>query len=454
MEYKQKVKALQPQLIADIQALCSIDSVYDEATVQPGSPFGAGCRRALDAMLALGRADGFVTHDVDGYAGDIEVGSGEEGICILGHLDVVPVQPENWQSPPFAPEIRGGKLYGRGTSDDKGPLLAAYHAAKLYHAMHPEQTKKIRVIFGCNEERGSSCVRYYFTKMPACRLGFTPDAEFPVIYGEKGTCGIVLHGRQEEGALLSLNGGTVANVVAQQCTAMLRGEPAQYAESWAAFQAAHPNIRGQWAAKGENCTLSVFGQAAHASTPQLGVNAVAAMAAYLQQVTPNPLCALIVEKLSDTAGRQLGIAAEGQLGALTMNLGIAKFQDGAWELTLDLRIPHEVEADKLAETVRTEAEPYGASLEYHAGRALILDRQSKLIRALDAAYREEAPEGGEPQAIGGGTYAKAAGNCAAFGPAFPGEDTHIHDCDEFMDLESLERATAIYYRAIELLMAD
>ena len=178
------------------------------------------------------------------------------------------------------------------------------------------------------------------------------------------------------------------------------------------------------------------------------------MAAYLQQVTPNPLCALIVDKLSDTAGGQLGIAAEGQLGALTMNLGIAKFQDGAWELTLDLRIPHEVEADKLAETVRTEAEPYGASLEYHAGRALILDRQSKLIRALDAAYREEAPEGGEPQAIGGGTYAKAAENCAAFGPAFPGEDTHIHDCDEFMDLASLERATAIYYRAIELLMAD
>ena len=86
MEYKQKVKALQPQLIADIQALCSIDSVYDEATVQPGSPFGAGCRRALDAMLALGRADGFVTHDVDGYAGDIEVGSGEEGICILAAL--------------------------------------------------------------------------------------------------------------------------------------------------------------------------------------------------------------------------------------------------------------------------------------------------------------------------------------------------------------------------------
>ena len=76
MEYKQKVKALQPQLIADIRALCSIDSVYDEATVQPGSPFGAGCRRALDAMLALGRADGFVTHDVDGYAGDIAVGSG------------------------------------------------------------------------------------------------------------------------------------------------------------------------------------------------------------------------------------------------------------------------------------------------------------------------------------------------------------------------------------------
>lgn len=109
MNYREEVKALQPQLIEVIKALCAINSVYDESTTAINRPFGKGCREALDAMLALGRADGFVTHDIDGYAGDIEVGGEEEGICILGHLDVVPVQAENWQSPPFCPGNPGWK---------------------------------------------------------------------------------------------------------------------------------------------------------------------------------------------------------------------------------------------------------------------------------------------------------------------------------------------------------
>lgn len=454
MNYRQEVEALQPQLIEDIKALCAINSVYDANTVAENRPFGKGCRKALDAMLALGRADGFVTHDVDGYAGDIEIGDGEEGICILGHLDVVPVQAENWQSPPFVPEIREGKLYGRGTSDDKGPLLAAYHAAKLFYRKHPDCRKKIRVIFGCNEERGSSCVRYYFEKMPACRMGFTPDAEFPVIYGEKGTCSIVVRGNYRGGKLLALHGGTVANVVPQQCSAELLGEPAEYEESLNKFLTAHPEIRAELKGQQTHTCLVMYGQAAHASTPHLGINAVAAMAAYLEKVCPGPISALIHRKLTDYTGAQLGIQAEGQLGALTMNLGIAKYDGCKLELTLDLRIPHEVEADVLAEAVRMQVAEYGAVLEYQAGRALILDRESKLIQVLDAAYREIEPEGGEPQAIGGGTYAKAATNCAAFGPAFPEEDTHIHDSNEYISLTSLEKATAIYYRAIEMLMAD
>lgn len=454
MNYREEVKALQPQLIEDIKALCAINSVYDESTTAINRPFGKGCREALDAMLALGRADGFVTHDIDGYAGDIEVGGEEEGICILGHLDVVPVQAENWQSPPFAPEIRDGKLYGRGTSDDKGPLLAAYYAAKLFYRNYPDCKKKIRVIFGCNEERGSSCVKHYFEKMPACRMGFTPDAEFPVIYGEKGTCSIVLRGNYCGGKLLALHGGTVANVVPQQCSAILEGKPAEYEKSLTDFLASHPEIHAELSAQQTHSCLVMYGKAAHASTPHLGINAIAAMAAYLQEVCPGPVSALIHEKLADYTGEQLGIRSKGQLGALTMNLGIAEYSGDKLELTLDLRTPHEVEAESLVEAVRAQVAEYGAMLEYQAGRALILDRESKLIRVLDAAYREMEPQGGEPQAIGGGTYAKAATNCAAFGPAFPGEETHIHDCDEFISLNSLEKAMAIYYRAIEMLMAD
>ena len=151
MDQNKRIEELQKDLINDIIDVCSIDSAYDSKTEKEGMPFGQGARKALDWMLEKGRKDGYTVHDVDGYAGDIEIGEGEEGLSILGHLDVVPARKEDgWVNDPFCPEIREGKIYGRGTSDDKGPLLSAYYAAKLFHELHPEVKKKIRVIFGCN----------------------------------------------------------------------------------------------------------------------------------------------------------------------------------------------------------------------------------------------------------------------------------------------------------------
>ena len=452
MDYKQQVKAMQPALIEDIKALCAIDSVYDAATVADNAPFGAGCRKALDAMLALGAKDGYTTHDVDGYAGDIEVGGSEEGICILGHLDVVPVQENEWITPPFTPTIRDGKLYARGTSDDKGPLLAAYYAAKLFHRNYPDCSKKIRIIFGCNEERGSSCVKHYFEKMPACEMGFTPDADFPVIYGEKGTCGIVIGGKYAPETVLEIHGGTVANIVPQRCEAILAGTSPAYREALDAYLQKRTDVTAELEAADTDTRIVMHGQAAHASTPHLGVNAIAAMCEFLSTVCDSPLTALVADKLMAHDGAQLGIEKVGQLGALTMNLGILHYDGEQAQITLDLRIPHEIDAPAMAEQVRAQVKAYGADLNYSHGRALIIDKDSKLIRVLDEAYREEEPNGEGPQAIGGGTYAKAATNCAAFGPSFPGEDTHIHDSNEFIDLVNLERATAIFYRAIEKLM--
>lgn len=135
-------------------------------------------------MLEIGKRDGFVTYDEHGYAGHIDIGDQEESFGILGHLDVVPVNEVGWNSDPFKVVQVNDKLYGRGVADDKGPLLAGYYAAKIIHDLNLPVKKKIRVIFGCDEERGSSCVAHYFQNNPFPSMGFTPDAEF-LLFMEK-----------------------------------------------------------------------------------------------------------------------------------------------------------------------------------------------------------------------------------------------------------------------------
>lgn len=152
IDFKSEVLKIKDQMIEDIKNLCAIPSTQDDSTIAEFAPFGKANRQALDAMLEIGKRDGFDVEDVDGYAGHIDIGEGDETFGILGHLDVVPVNEVGWDSDPFNVIIKDDKLYGRGVADDKGPLLAGYYAAKIINSLNIPTKMKIRVIFGCNEE--------------------------------------------------------------------------------------------------------------------------------------------------------------------------------------------------------------------------------------------------------------------------------------------------------------
>lgn len=166
IDFLEEVYKRKNEMIEDIQTLCQIPSVLDETTANEGQPFGIKCREALEAMLEIGKRDGFVCENIDGYAGHIDIGDKEETFGILGHLDVVPCNASGWNTEPYGATLENGKLYGRGVADDKGPLIAGYYAAKIIHELNLPVRMKTRIIFGCNEENGSKCMQYYFTKKP------------------------------------------------------------------------------------------------------------------------------------------------------------------------------------------------------------------------------------------------------------------------------------------------
>ena len=448
IDFKSEVLKIKDQMIEDIKMLCAIPSTQDDNTVAEFAPFGKANRQALDAMLKIGKRDGFNTEDVDGYAGHIDIGEGDETFGILGHLDVVPVNKVGWDSNPFEVVIKDDKLYGRGVADDKGPLLAGYYAAKIINSLNLPVKMKIRVIFRCNEELGSRCVKYYFSKKPYPKMGFTPDASFPVVYGEKAGCEFVIEGNVEKGGLIYLSAGNRANIVPETCEAVICGNYKQYIDSYKNFLSMN-NLTGDIEEEGNHTKLVLKGKSAHASTPEEGMNAVVYLCKYLATVVDNKLVDFILEYLDDYNGKKLGIDHVGVMGPLTLNLGIISYCKENFKLTLDLRCPHDMDFDNMISRFQTVCANYGFNETHNIGEALYVDPDSKLIQTLHKAYVNVTGDTvNQPQTMGGGTYAKSMPNCVAFGAEFLGEDNLIHGNNENIKIESLLKATEIYCQAI------
>ena len=135
----------------------AIDST--EAEPQEGMPFGKGVNDALEHALSLAEKMGFKTANIDNKVGYAEYGEGEEMIAVLGHLDIVPIG-DGWTHDPWG-EIVDDRIYGRGTLDDKGPMIGALYALDSVRSIAGPLKRRIRLIFGTNEETGSrDMIRY------------------------------------------------------------------------------------------------------------------------------------------------------------------------------------------------------------------------------------------------------------------------------------------------------
>ena len=210
-EIKQHLSNQREPLREAIKGLVRFRSVIEEGG--DGFPFGKGVDDVLRKTLKISERLGFRTkYGEGGYYGYAEVGHGEELIGVLGHLDVVPEGGlDTWDTGPFDPEEKEGKIFGRGTQDNKGPTLAALFAAKALMDAGIIFNKRLRFVFGTDEESLWRGMKRYLESEEKPSMGFTPDSKFPLIYAEKGLLEFHLEGRNKDG--LGLTGGNAFNVV-------------------------------------------------------------------------------------------------------------------------------------------------------------------------------------------------------------------------------------------------
>ena len=463
IDWTKEVEARKDDLLEDLQNLLRINSERDDAQATPEAPFGPGPVAGLKHMLAYGERDGFTVKNVDNYAGHIEYGEGDETLGIFGHMDVVPAG-DGWETDPYEPVIKDGKIYARGASDDKGPSMAAYYAMKIIKELGLPVSKKIRFVVGSDEESGWGDMDYYFQHEEAPDFGFSPDAEFPIINGEKGnvTIRLTFRGGNADYKLESFKSGLRENMVPGTADAVVTAasadEAASLAASFETFIKQEAKISGNAELSDKTVTFHVVGKGAHGASPQSGINAATFLATFLNDYSfaegaysfINTIAEFIHE---DFYGEKLGVAFEDEkMGKLTMNAGIVNFDPENPEnslVTLNFRYPKGTSAEELQAKVQaTVGETVTATQGDRNQEPHYVPVDDPLVATLLQVYEDHTGEKGQEQIIGGGTYGRLLKRGVAYGAMFPGYTDTMHQANEFMELDDLFRAAAIYADAI------
>lgn len=425
----------QKMMVEKLQECISIRSIKAEA--EPGMPYGRNVYRALEYTLRLASELGFRTANIDGHVGYAEYGEGEEMIAVLCHLDVVP-EGDEWTYPPFEGRVVDGTIYGRGATDDKGPLIASLFSLKAIMDSGIRLKRRIRIIFGTDEESGShDMIRYKETEeLPV--MAFTPDADYPVIFSEKSLVNLRMTKKLDGGSscwtLVTAKGGSVVNQVPDSGQMILQRD-------------------------GEQIKLTGRGAAAHGSAPQAGKNAIDDL---IRQFQAHPCFAESAAELRAFADFYMdhlydsldgsgfdAACCDGELGGSTFNTGLLYGDREKIQLTLDCRFPASMDTGGVLQRIIATCEKTSIQAEITKNKpGLYMAKDHPLVTTLQKIYEEETCEKCEPIAIGGGTYAKTLPNTVAFGPIFPGRKNRIHEADEFVTIDELMKDVQIFIKAL------
>lgn len=460
INWTKEVEARKEALLEDLFTILKIDSVRDDANATPEMPVGPGPKEALEAFLKIGERDGFVTKNVDNLAGHIEYGAGEELMGVFGHVDVVPTGT-GWDTDPFEPIIKDERVYARGSSDDKGPSMAGYYAIKIIRDLGLPVSKRVRMIIGTDEESGWQCMTHYLKHEETPDFGFSPDADFPIINGEKGNLSLYVRFRNDisggNNQLISFDAGLRENMVPQDATAIFTSSEAnEIKTALEAFLTANP-VNGTFSVNGDVVTIAMVGKSAHGMNPAVGINAGTYLAVFLNQFKFGGDTANFFSLITDfihlefTADK-LGLAyTDKVMGELTMNAGVFTFtaEEGG-QIALNFRYPTGVSAEGLEINLESALSQYGITIakgglgkEPH-----YVPADDPLVQTLLAVYEKHTGLKGAERSIGGGTYGRLLERGVAYGALFPDSIDTMHQANEFLALDDLFRATAIYADAI------
>lgn len=443
LNYKVMLKPYKEEAILNLRDFIAINSTYDEKTIDENNPFGKGVSDALNYISQLAKNDGFHVTNYGNKIVEILYGEGEKNITIMAHADVVPATG-NWSNDPFDMIIKNDILYGRGVSDDKGPLMCCYYALKAIKNYNLAKGYQIRFLVGGNEESGSLGMKYYFETLKKNQptYGFSPDADWPIIFAEKAIMNFNVTYFKALKDVISISGGVVSNAVIDKVVLKIKNENL--------FNFLRQNeVVDESIFKDNVYQIIHYGKSAHGSTPELGKNAVLELLSVLAKYYQDDDLTNFYNAISPLDGKGLNIdKVSKEMGHNSLNLGLFNYENNKMELTFNFRFVDGCDVNLLKENIRLKLKDCLINFD-EPSKLLYYPKKSKLIKTLLKSYQKITKDKkSKPIAIGGGTYAKEADNVVAFGMQFKDFDTHMHESDECIRLDDFNKSMEIYLDAI------
>nr|WP_307756934.1 dipeptidase PepV [uncultured Christensenella sp.] len=455
--------SLAPRKDEMIDALCRILKIESvKSPAQGNMPYGKGVFDALIKTLGIAEKLDFDSVNFYSHLGYVEYGDGDEMFAIVTHLDVVPAG-DGWTVPPFDGTVKDGRIYGRGAIDDKGPAIAALFALSAIKENCISLNKRVRLIFGCDEESGWSDMDFYKKnggEIPT--MAISPDAEFPIINAEKGLLHLVAKKKaypinEQSGGLIvrSLSAGERVNVVPAVCTCEISGNAQAVIQMMDIFNEDSP-VKVTAEEINAGVRLTAHGFSAHGSKPDAGKNALTYMMQFLNMLPlrKNAISDAIYELAEQiglqTDGTNLGIAAQDESGALTLNLGYFKTTEEGVEAGIDIRYPIHSDKETILSKINGRFKELTIREEFSRAPHFVPE-DSSLVQGLKQAYEEVTGDKAYCMTMGGATFARAFPNSVAFGALFPGQEGTEHQPDEYIEIDSLVKVADIIANAILVL---
>ncbi len=444
------------EMLDTLKDFIKIESV--RAPGLPNAPYGKGIFDALMFIQSTAERLDLDCVNMFGQMAYVDYGYGDEMLGVLMHVDVVP-EGEGWSMPAFEGIEKDGRIYGRGAIDNKGPGVAALYALKAIKDNCIQLNKKVRLLFGTDEETTWQDMDFYKKNGQIPDIAFSPDGEYPIINMEKGALHFKLDKSFEkttakEGVrVISFESGTAFNVVPNKAECVIAAPFDIISKSVENYKCPSGAVYACEQTGDGNVRITVTGKSAHGSRPEEGINAAASLLKYLSTL---PLAAGGVEQavytLADKIGLNyngegLGLDVSDESGRLTLSIGCVSIIEGAVYTKMDIRYPVSYTLDFIDEQIKKHFGIFDYS-HFHALPTHYVPEDSVLVTKLKKTYAEMTGEAPYCISIGGATYARAFENAVTFGPLFPGKPSVEHGPDEYIETDDFFKNAEIIASAI------
>ena len=445
------------ELVADVISLVNIKSVQSDPVGD--YPFGEGAARVIEKGIEYGEKYGYKTEN-DGYytLSFLRSGATARELGIMGHVDVVP-EGDGWKYEPYNAVEAHGHIVGRGSSDDKGPCVAALYALRALDAFDIKLNHTVRLIWGANEETGMEDVKHFAATHEVPEYTLVCDSAYPVCYGEKGIITADLTYDIGDSELLDFHGGEASNSVPDSAYVILKMDEADVIKALAG-QAVEIS-----AAPG-GVKIFTRGIAGHAGHPEGSVNAIGKLAAIVTEAKllsgkAREAVAIIAKILADFKGAGLDIEFEDEVSGYTTHVGgMISLKGGILRQNVNIRYSVTADSDDLHARMEKAVAGYGFSLEnFDNSPARWSELNDPRVQLLLETAREFISPDMEAYTMAGGTHARYLPNAIPFGAGImhpknppPVKFGGAHGPDEGVSIESLLLTVKIY--AIALMRLD